>query len=163
MMAPNIAMKVNRGTPSQSAQAAHTRDSSISVSPTSKNTARTLMPSPLAFASPDRGGFDMVRVHIWLRKKEGISADEFRDYWLSKHAPIARDGYEHLRGYEVELVTRVPEGQQAPYDGVAVLTWDERDGFSADMKSAPAKQATDDLENFTSGFGLLFVEHAVVK
>jgi len=105
----------------------------------------------------------MVRVHIWLRKKEGISADEFRDYWLSKHAPIARDGYEHLRGYEVELVTRVPEGQQAPYDGVAVLTWDERDGFSADMKSAPGRQATDDLENFTSAFGLLFVEHAVVK
>ena len=105
----------------------------------------------------------MVRVHIWLRKKEDISAEEFRDYWLSKHSPIARDGYEHLRGYEVELVTRVPEGQKAPYDGVAVLTWDERDGFSADMKSAPAKQATDDLENFTSAFGLLFVEHAVVK
>src|SRR6266511_5754137 len=55
MKAPNIAINVNRGTPSQSARAAHTRDSSISVSPTSKNTARTLMPSPLAFAPSDRG------------------------------------------------------------------------------------------------------------
>jgi len=105
----------------------------------------------------------MVRVHIWLRKREDLSAEEFRDYWLSKHAPIARDGYEHLRSYEVDLVTRVPEGQQAPYDGVAVLTWDERGGFSADMKSPAAKQATEDLGNFTSGVGLLFVEHAVVK
>jgi len=52
----------------------------------------------------------MVRVHIWLRKKEDMPAEEFRDYWLSKHAPIARDGYEQLRGYEVDLVTRVPEG-----------------------------------------------------
>lgn len=105
----------------------------------------------------------MVRVHIWLRKKDEMSEEEFRDYWLSKHAPIARDGYEHLRGYEADLVTRVPEGQQAPYDGVAVLTWDEREGFSADMKSAAARQATDDLAHFTSGFGLLFVEQAVVK
>src|SRR5947207_14250884 len=121
------------------------------------------MGSPLAFVSPDRGGYEMVRVHIWLRKKEGMSADEFRDYWLSKHAPIARDGYEHLRGYEVELVTRVPECQQAPYDGVAVLTWDERDGLSADMKSASATRATDDMENCTSVVGLPFVQHALVR
>ena len=105
----------------------------------------------------------MVRVHIWLRKKAGMSAEEFRDYWLTKHAPIAGDGYEHLQGYEVDVVTRVPEGQEAPYDGVAVLTWEDRDGFKADMASAPAKQATDDLANFTSGSGLLFVDHVVVK
>jgi uncharacterized protein (TIGR02118 family) len=105
----------------------------------------------------------MVRVHIWLRKKDGLSAEEFRDYWLTKHAPIAGEGYEHLRGYEVEVVTRVPEGQEAPYDGVAVLTWEDRDGFKADMASEVAKAATEDLANFTGASGLLFVEHAVVK
>jgi uncharacterized protein (TIGR02118 family) len=105
----------------------------------------------------------MMSVHIWLRKKEGLSAEEFREYWLGKHAPIAGDGYEHLRGYEVDLVTRVPEGQEAPYDGVAVLTWEDRDGFKADMGSEAAKRATEDLANFTSGSGLLFVEHVVVK
>jgi uncharacterized protein (TIGR02118 family) len=105
----------------------------------------------------------MVRVHIWLRKKDGMSSDEFRDYWLTKHAPLAGEGYEHLLGYVVDLVTRVPEGQEAPYDGVAVLTWDSRDDFKADMASEAAKQATDDLGNFTSRFGLLFVEQTVVK
>lgn len=105
----------------------------------------------------------MVRAHIWLRRKEGMSPEEFRDYWLSKHAPITRDGYEHLQSYRVDLVTRVPEGQTAPYDGVAVLTWEDRDGFKADMASAAAKQATEDLSNFTDAFGLLFVEEQVVK
>lgn len=105
----------------------------------------------------------MVRVHIWLRRKEGTSAEEFRDYWLNSHAPIARDGYEHLTGYTVDLVTRVPEGQEAPYDGVAVLTWEDRDGLKADMASETAKRATEDLGNFTDGFGLLFVEQSVVK
>jgi|SRR5205809_5704513 len=105
----------------------------------------------------------MVRVHIWLRKKDGMSAEEFRDYWLTSHAPIAGQGYANLKGYEVDVVTRVPEGQQAPYDGVATLTWDDRDGFKADMASEAGARATQDLANFTSGSGLLFVEHATVK
>jgi uncharacterized protein (TIGR02118 family) len=105
----------------------------------------------------------MVRVHIWLRKKEDLSPEEFRDYWLRSHAPIARDGYEHLRRYTVDAVTRVPEGQDAPYDGVAVLTWDDRDGFREDMRSDAARRATEDVANFTSASGLLFVEETVVK
>ena len=92
-----------------------------------------------------------------------MSPEEFKEYWLSKHAPIARDGYEHLTGYTVELVTRVPEGQEAPYDGVAVLTWDDRDGMKADFATEASKQSTEDLGNFTSGFGLLFVEQIPVK
>ena len=105
----------------------------------------------------------MVRVHIWLRKKEGTSAEEFRDYWTDTHAPIARDGYARLRGYAIDLVTRVPEGQEAPYDGIAEMTWDSREDFSADMKSEAARAATDDLANFTSAFGLLFVDPVLVK
>jgi uncharacterized protein (TIGR02118 family) len=105
----------------------------------------------------------MMRVHIWLRKKDGMSAEDFRDYWLTKHAPIAGEGYEHLGGYVVNLVTRVPEGQEAPYDGVAELTWESRDDFKADMASETAKRSTEDLGNFTSTFGLLFVEQTVVK
>jgi len=105
----------------------------------------------------------MVRAHIWLRKKDGMSPEEFREYWLSKHAPITRDGYEHLRGYRVDLVIRAPEGQTAPYDGVAVLTWQDREGFKSDMAGEAAKQATDDLSNFTDSFGLLFVEEHIVK
>ncbi len=105
----------------------------------------------------------MVRVHIWLRKKEALSREEFRAYWLDRHGPMTRDGYEHLQGYVVSLVTRVPEGQESPYDGVAELTWDDREGFSADMKSDAARRSTEDLANFTDGFGLLFVEQQIVK
>jgi uncharacterized protein (TIGR02118 family) len=105
----------------------------------------------------------MSTAHIWLRKKAGMSDEEFRDYWLNSHAPIARDGYEHLTGYVAHLVTRVPEGQERPFDGVAELTWENRDGFKADMASETASVSTKDLENFTDGFGLLFVDRHVVK
>jgi uncharacterized protein (TIGR02118 family) len=105
----------------------------------------------------------MVRVHIWLRKREDMSAEQFREYWLNEHAPIARDGYEHLLGYTVDLVTRVPEGSEAPYDGVATLTWADRDGFRADMASEAGQRGTRDLRSFTSAFGLVFVDEAIVK
>ena len=104
-----------------------------------------------------------MKAHIWIRKKKDMSSEEFGRYWLEKHAPIARDEYEHLQGYTVALVTRVPEGQETPYDGVATLTWEDRDGFRADMASDPAKRATEDLSNFSEAFGLLFVEEIVVK
>jgi len=104
-----------------------------------------------------------MKVHIWVRKKDGMSDEEFKEYWLTSHAPIAGEGYEHLTGYTVALVARVPEGQEKPYDGVATLEWGDRDGFKADMGSEVAKESTDDLANFTSAFGLLFVEEHVVK
>ena len=46
---------------------------------------------------------------------------------------------------------------------MAELSWDSREDFVADMKSEAAKAGTEDLANFTSGFGLLFVEQHVVK
>lgn len=105
----------------------------------------------------------MVRVHIWIRKRHGMTAEEFRDRWLNEHAPIARDGYEHLKSYTVNLVTRVPEGQETPYDGVAELTWDDRDGFKADMQSEVAARSTEDLKEFAASFGLLYVDQSPVK
>ena len=105
----------------------------------------------------------MVRMHVWLRRKEGMSPEEFRDHWLNTHAPIARDGYANLRGYEVNLVTRVAGEGEAPYDGLAVLTWDSRDDFKADMASPAMQASTDDLGSFTSASGVLFVETDLVK
>lgn len=105
----------------------------------------------------------MTKVHIWLRKKAGMSDEEFRDYWVNTHAPIAGEGYEHLKSYVVSLVTRVPDGQEKPYDGVAELSWNDREGFKADMKSETAGRSTKDLENFTESFGLLFIDQQVVK
>jgi uncharacterized protein (TIGR02118 family) len=105
----------------------------------------------------------MMKAHIWVRKKDDMSFEDFRDHWLNTHAPIARDGYEHLKGYTVNLVTRVPEGQEKPFDGIAELTWDDREGFVADMRSDASARGTEDLKTFGSGSGLLFIEQHVVK
>jgi uncharacterized protein (TIGR02118 family) len=105
----------------------------------------------------------MYRVHIWMRKKDGMSSEDFLDYWLNSHAPIARDGYAGLKGYVVYPVTGAPRDSEVPYDGVAELWWDSRDDFVADMRSETAKASTEDLANFTSGFGMLYIDRHEVK
>ena len=105
----------------------------------------------------------MFKAQIWLKKKDGMSAEDFQQYWLEKHAPISRDGYEHLKGYVVNVATGAPRGQELPFDGIAELTWESRDDFAADMKSDAGKAGADDLPNFTDGFGMVFVEQHVVK
>ena len=105
----------------------------------------------------------MYRVQIWLKKKEETTTDEFRDHWLERHAPIARDAYQHLRGYVVNVVTGAPRGQEPIYDGVAELSWETREGFAADMKSDAARAGAEDLQTFTDEFGMVFVERYQVK
>jgi len=106
----------------------------------------------------------VYQVHIWLRKKDGLSDEEFRDHWLNQHAPIARDGYANLRAYVVNLYTGAPKGQDVPpITGVAELSWDSREDFVADMKSEAAAAGERDLKSFTDAFGMLFVEQHVVK
>jgi uncharacterized protein (TIGR02118 family) len=92
-----------------------------------------------------------------------MSVEEFREHWVNSHAPIVRDGYAGLRGYELHTVTRVPGDGEAPYDGVAILSWESRDDMKADVTSPAAQAATDDMATFTSGSGVLFVETDVVK
>ena len=74
----------------------------------------------------------MFKMQVWLKKKGGMSDEDFLRYWLETHAPISRDGYEHLTGYTVNLVTGAPRGQEPAYDGLGELTWDSRDDFVAD-------------------------------
>ena len=105
----------------------------------------------------------MFTMQIWLKRKAGMSEEEFRRYWLEEHAPISRDGYQHMKGYVVSFVTGAPKGQEPVYDGLAELTWDDRDGFVADMRSEVAQRGSDDLANFTEASGVAFVEQHVVK
>src|SRR6266540_71908 len=68
----------------------------------------TRLPGRLADTMHGRGTEvdAMYRVHIWLRKSDGMTAEEFGRYWLETHAAIARDGYANLRFFFLMLGRR---------------------------------------------------------
>ncbi|WP_266077670.1 EthD family reductase [Haladaptatus caseinilyticus] len=70
----------------------------------------------------------MIKMVDLLVRKDGMTHEEFEDYWLNEHSDIAKE-LPGLRKY-VTSVSKDPE--KAGYDGVLELYFDS----TADMKAA---------------------------
>lgn len=103
-----------------------------------------------------------MKAHVWLRKKDDMSSEEFADYFMNTHAKLVTDGYPRLAGYRVSITSRTAAGEEAPYDAVSELAWESKDDFRADVASGGERLAAD-LENFASAWGLVFIEEHAVK
>ena len=90
----------------------------------------------------------------FLVRKEGMSHDEFVEYWQHEHTPIARD----IEGV-VRYTTVVPtEPAHAEFDGVAELYFESLDELhdalgsegsrDYDPDKGKAKEAREDVDNF---------------
>jgi uncharacterized protein (TIGR02118 family) len=82
-----------------------------------------------------------------------MTHDEFVDYWQTNHTPIARD----IEGV-VKYDTVIPAADEATFDGVAELYFDELEDLYAalgsegsrdyDPTKEVAQRARDDVDNF---------------
>ncbi|SEP31086.1 conserved hypothetical protein [Halogranum amylolyticum] len=90
----------------------------------------------------------------FLVRKEGMSHEEFVDYWQTNHTPIARE-IEGVVKYDTVLPT-TPEA--AEFDGVAELYFEDLDALhdalgsegsrDYDPAKGKAKEAREDVDNF---------------
>ena len=81
-----------------------------------------------------------------LRKKEGISHDEFVNHWLNKHAALCVR-LPGLRRYSVNLVDR-KRFPKFNYDGFSELWFDSEEALIAAFNSPQGKTLLADLPNF---------------
>ncbi|WP_135534355.1 EthD domain-containing protein [Halostella pelagica] len=89
-----------------------------------------------------------------LVRKDGMSHDEFVDYWQNNHTPIARD-IEGVTRYQTVLPT---DPENAEFDGLAELYFDNLDDLHEalgspgsrdyDPTKEVAAEARDDVDNF---------------
>ena len=86
----------------------------------------------------------MIKRISLVRRREGMSIDEFAEAWLGEHAEIIRR-MPGLRGYRVDLV-RSWLGEPEPWDGGGELWIDSRAdhdaGFAAMADELAANRAT---------------------
>lgn len=105
----------------------------------------------------------MFKVLVWARRREDLTPEAFRDYWLRTHAPLVKASYEGLRRYVVHHTVGAPRGEPL-FDGIAEMIFDTRDAFVAAARSEGGRAATADLANFSRESGAVFVEeHAIVQ
>lgn len=105
----------------------------------------------------------MFKAIILLSRGENQSPDDFRRWWLTEHAPLARQ-LPGLRGLTFNLVTGPAAADGAadvPYDGVSELWFDSQEDFEAAYATEIGKKVASDSLKHVSGRLRLFVEEHV--
>lgn len=121
----------------------------------------------------------MIKITFCLKRKPGLSLEEFHDYWLNQHGPLVRQHQKALRmvryvqvhAIETKLTAGMQGVRNAPqgFDGVAELWWESLEDLEASTSDAAAREAGSilledeakfiDLPNSPLWFG---EEHVVV-
>jgi uncharacterized protein (TIGR02118 family) len=100
----------------------------------------------------------MFKAIILLSRREGQTREEFRDWWLNRHAPLARQ----LPGLR-RLVFNAVNTDGSSCDGVSELWFDSQAAFDAAYASEVGERvAADSLANVGSRVRLFVDEHVQV-
>ena len=79
-----------------------------------------------------------------LVRRDDMTHDEFVEYWLEEHAPMA----ESLPGVEKYTTSVAVDPERTVYDGIAELYLAEGTGVGDVFGSEPGEQLQADTENF---------------
>jgi uncharacterized protein (TIGR02118 family) len=89
----------------------------------------------------------MLKLVCVVHKRAGMSTDDFRQYWLETHGPIAAK-IPGLRKYTQVYAHAGPDGSSPPFDGLAELWFDDESALEAAMASPEIGAASADNKNF---------------
>ncbi|MDO9404265.1 MAG: EthD family reductase [Polaromonas sp.] len=102
----------------------------------------------------------MFKAMILLKRRDDVSFQEFSEWWLAAHAPLAR-ALPKLRGATFNLVSG--DGS-APYDGVSELWFDSQADFEAAYATDHGKAvAADSMANVSRRERMFVAEHVLVE
>jgi uncharacterized protein (TIGR02118 family) len=100
----------------------------------------------------------MFKAIILLARNDGMSREDFREWMLVRHAPLAKQ----LPGLR-RLVFNIVENDDVPYDGVSELWFDSWEAFDAAYATEIGKAvAGDSLANVRARIRLMVDEQPQV-
>lgn len=100
----------------------------------------------------------MFKAIILLARREDASREDFRAWWIDRHAPLASQ----LPGVR-RLVFNLVEADDPPFDGVSELWFDDRAAFEAAYATDLGREvAADSLANVSARVRLFVDEHRLV-
>jgi uncharacterized protein (TIGR02118 family) len=109
---------------------------------------------------------NMVKYMAFLNRKDAMSVEDFRRYWLDVHVPLALET-PHLLGYRASptmfsangdsLLKAIPDS--APFDGVAEMWFDDLESFESAFRDKHwEKLRLDYYGNFAQGLMQVLVK-----
>ena len=101
----------------------------------------------------------MIKLCRLIKRREGLTKQEFADWWLRDHAPraVALAG---LKRYQINLTVG---DEEAPWDGMAELWFDSVESMAAAFETELGKAlAADSTAHGSRRDGIIVEEHPVV-
>ena len=99
----------------------------------------------------------MYKVTTVMKRRSGMSVEDFQGYWLNKHAPVAA----RLPGLQRYLQSHaLPQGyrkMELPYDGISEMWFDSRAAWQQALESPPGQAMHEDLAHFTNSDALIVI------
>ena len=105
----------------------------------------------------------MFHVIFLVRRKAGMSQEEFARYWIEEHTPLTAE-VPGVRAYRCYPATGAPDGEPA-VEGVAVLSFDDEDAYRRAIEGPEFAAAIGDAPNFqdvNATLALFATEHIIV-
>lgn len=111
----------------------------------------------------------MIKVMWFLKRADHLSLDEFRQWWISEHAPEILDDQEpYLKGYKIDI--RVDDDskylgktdEDFNWDGIAEQYFDTIEDYNAVYGRKDRKTRSDTL-SYTKEFQRFVVSEHVIK
>ena len=90
-------------------------------------------------------------------RKEGMSPEEFADYWENVHGPIAAK-LPNVQRYTNYAVSSATDAYDPAPDGFTLLEFADEDAINAAMTSPEMGASGEDAGNFTRHFGVFSVK-----
>jgi uncharacterized protein (TIGR02118 family) len=119
---------------------------------------RELVPGPV--------NSSMVKMIYFLTRRNGLSVDEFQDYWAARHGALAAKVPRLRRYVQSHLRKSAYHGGRNPrYDGVAETWFDDLDALRASAGTEEYKAVRADEVNFLAPGTVRFIiagEHVIV-
>lgn len=101
----------------------------------------------------------MFKAIILLKRRDDTSPEEFAQWWLGAHAPLAR-GLPGLRGATFNLVAGDGSGA---YDGISELWFDDQAAFEGAYATEHGRAvAADSMAHVSRRERLFVAEHVLV-
>ncbi len=105
----------------------------------------------------------MFHVIFLVRRKPGMSQEEFARYWIEEHTPLTAK-VPGVRAYRCYTATGAPDGESA-VEGVAVLSFDDEAAYQRAVEGPEFAAAIGDAANFQdveATSALIAMEHIIV-
>jgi len=105
-----------------------------------------------------------LRLFAFVKRREGMSREEFLDYWRNQHGPLIRDT-PALADRTISYVQHAAADQDGSgWDGVAVQEFADWDEFLAMLQGPAGDAMRADEANFldSSSIKVVFADDAVV-